>query len=51
MTTQMVFNIDKNLKKKAMTKAKKLGVSMSFILNHYVKGFVDGKYEIELVRK
>lgn len=46
MTTQVVFNIDKNLKKKAMTKAKKLGVPFSFVLNRATEGFVEGEWEI-----
>ena len=51
MTTQVVFNIDDKLKKKAMKKSKKIGVPFSFVLNKAVKRFVEGEWEVALVEE
>lgn len=51
MTTQVVFNIDSNLKKRAMIKSKKMGLPFSFFLNKAVKRFVEGKWEAVLVEE
>lgn len=49
MTTQVIFNIDKQLKEKAMKKAQKEGLPFSAVLKLATKAFVDGTLSINLV--
>ena len=49
MTTQVIFTIDKGLKKEAMQKARSFGLSFSSVLNLATRAFVDGKVDIQMV--
>lgn len=49
MNTQVVFKIDKNLKKKAMAKAKHEGIAFASILKLAAKAFVDGDLTLGLI--
>lgn len=51
MTTQVNFNIDTDLKRRAMRKADKEGVTLSFILQSATKAYVDGSINFGLVEK
>jgi antitoxin component of RelBE/YafQ-DinJ toxin-antitoxin module len=50
MITQVIFNIDSQLKAKAMKKAQKEGLPFSAILNFAIKAFVNGQIGIGLVQ-
>lgn len=47
----MVFNIDKNLKKRAMARSKKMGMPLSFILNKAIKNFAEGRWDVDIVEE
>ena len=49
MTTQVIFTIDKELKNKAMRKARSFGLPFSSVLNLATRAFVDGKINVEVV--
>jgi len=49
MTTQVIFTIDKRLKKEAMKKARSFGLPFSSVLNLATRAFVDGKINIGVV--
>ena len=49
MTTQVIFTIDKGLKKEAMRKARSFGLPFSSVLNLATRAFVDGKINIGVV--
>lgn len=49
MTTQVIFTIDKELKDKAMKKARSFGLPFSSVLNLATRAFVDGKINIGVV--
>jgi len=49
MTTQVIFTIDKDLKRKAMRKARSFGLPFSSVLNLATRAFVEGKVNVELV--
>ena len=49
MTTQVIFKIDKKLKKKAMAKAQNQGIAFASVLKLATKAFVDGDLTLELV--
>lgn len=51
MTTKVLFVMDKNLKEKAMKKARSFGLPFSSVLNLATKAFVDGKLNIEMVEE
>lgn len=51
MTTQVVFNTNSSLKKKVMAKSKKIGLSMSFMLNQAMERFANGKWEVVLTEE
>ncbi|MFA6463542.1 MAG: hypothetical protein WCV55_00895 [Candidatus Paceibacterota bacterium] len=51
MTTQVIFNLDKTLKAKAMKKAQSEGIPFSSVLKFATKAFVQGKLDMELVPK
>jgi antitoxin component of RelBE/YafQ-DinJ toxin-antitoxin module len=46
MITQVIFTMDKNLKYKAMKKARSFGLPFSSVLNITTQAFVDGKINI-----
>ena len=46
MTTQVIFTIKKELKEKAMRKARSFGLPFSSVLNLATRAFVDGKINI-----
>lgn len=43
MATQISFTADENLKRKALEKAKKEGITLKALLIYAMKGFVEGK--------
>ena len=49
MTTQVIFTMDRNLKDKAMRKARSFGFPFSSVLNLATRAFVDGKINIGVV--
>ena len=49
MTTQVIVNVDKNLKIQAMKKAKREGIPFSAVLKLAIKAFVDGRLSVGLV--
>ncbi|MEI6345832.1 MAG: hypothetical protein WCO79_01180 [bacterium] len=49
MTTQVIFNIDKNLKDRAMKKARSEGLPFGVVLKLATKAFVDGTLGVNLV--
>jgi len=49
MTTQVIFTMDRNLKDKAMRKARSFGLPFSSVLNLATRAFVDGKINIGVV--
>jgi hypothetical protein len=46
MTTQVAFKTDAALKKKALQKALKKGVALTFVFNEFLKDFVEKDYEV-----
>jgi len=46
MNSQVVFNIDSELKQKAMQKAKKDGITMKTLLNLFLKWYVDEDFNL-----
>lgn len=49
MTTQVVFKIDKKLKKKAMAKAQHDGITFTSVLKLATKAFVEGDLMLGLI--
>jgi len=49
MTTQVIFNIDKKLKIKAMKKAQSEGLPFGAILKLATKAFVEGTFDVGLI--
>ena len=49
MTTQVIFNIDKKLKIKAMKKAQSEGLPFGAVLKLATKAFVEGTFDVGLV--
>ena len=49
MTTQVIFTIDRKLKKEAMRKARSFGLPFSSVLNLATRAFVDGHINVEMV--
>ncbi len=51
MNTQVIFNIDKSLKEKAMKKARAEGVPFASVLKFATKAFVEGDFSIGMVER
>ncbi len=51
MTTKTIFNMDTQLKKMAMKKAKSEGITLTSFLNFAVKGYVEGNLKMTLIDK
>jgi hypothetical protein len=49
MTTQVIVNVDKNLKIQAMKKAKREGIPFSAVLKLAIKAFVDGHLNVGFI--
>lgn len=49
MTTQVIFKVDKKLKKKAMKKAQNEGIAFSSVLKLATQAYVKGNLDVELV--
>ncbi len=49
MTTQVIFKIDKNLKDRAMKKAKGEGIPFASVLKLATKAYVDGQLDVGIV--
>ena len=48
MTTQVSFTADKDLKNRALEKAKSQGITLKALLTYAMKGFVDGKISLSI---
>lgn len=48
MATQVSFTADKDLKRKALLKAKNEGITLKAVLIYAMKGFVEGKISLGL---
>lgn len=48
MNTQVIFNIDKKLKEKAMKKSRREGVAFSSVLKLATKAFVEGDLDVRM---
>lgn len=48
MATQVSFTADKDLKKKALLRAKNEGITLKAVLIYAMKGFVEGKLSLGL---
>lgn len=48
MNTQVIFNIDKKLKEKAMKKSRSEGIAFSSILKLATKAFVEGDLDVRM---
>lgn len=51
MTTQVIFKVDKQLKNRAMRKAKAQGVSFASVLKMATRAFVDGSLAVTLIKQ
>ena len=51
MTTQVIFKLDRALKKKAQKKAAQEGISFSPMLQLATRSYVDGKLDVGIVPK
>ena len=49
MNTQVIFQIDKKLKNRAMSKAQKEGITFTSILKLATKAFADGNLTVGLI--
>ncbi len=49
MITQVIFKIDKKLKKKAMAKAQNEGIAFASVLKLATKAFIDGDLTLGLI--
>lgn len=49
MATQVSFTADKELKDKALEKAKQEGITLKALLTYSMKSFVDGKISFTLI--
>lgn len=47
MTTKAIFTIDKKLKQAAMKKARKHGTTLSAVLNHATRAYVDNQFALD----
>lgn len=48
MNTQVIFNIDKKLKEKAMRKSRSEGIAFSSVLKLATKAFVEGDLDVRI---
>lgn len=48
MTTQIAFKIKDNIKKAAMKRANKEGITLSAFLKTAVKSFADGRFKLDI---
>lgn len=46
---QIIFKVDKDLKRKAVEKSKRKGMPLSYFLKHALKAFVDGRLSLSLL--
>jgi antitoxin component of RelBE/YafQ-DinJ toxin-antitoxin module len=51
MNTQVIFNLDKKLKEKAMKKSRSEGVAFSSVLKLATKAFVEGDLDVRMIPK
>lgn len=51
MNTQVIFNLDKKLKERAMKKAQNQGLPFGAILKLATQAFVDGDFSVGLISK
>lgn len=51
MTTQVAVRTDFRLKKEALSKAQKQGLTLSFIVNRLLKDYVEEDYEVLFQKK
>lgn len=51
MITQVVFNVDKKIKDKAMKRAKSIGVPFASYLKAATRAFADGNVGMDIVRE
>ena len=51
MTTQVVFNANSIVKKKAMARSKKMGMPLSFVLNKAITNFAEGRWDVDIVEE
>lgn len=49
MTTKTIFNMDTQLKKLAMKKAKSDGITLTSFLNFAIKSYVTGQLKMQLI--
>jgi hypothetical protein len=49
MTTQVIFKLDRDLKKKAQKKAAAEGISFSTMLNLATRSYVEGKLSVGVI--
>jgi hypothetical protein len=50
MTTQVIFKIEKNLKDKAIKKAKSEGIALASMLKMATKAFIAGEFTVGLIQ-
>lgn len=51
MNTQVIFNLDKKLKERAMKKAQNQGIPFGAVLKLATQAFVDGDFSIGIISK
>lgn len=51
MTTQLAIRTEMNLKRSALKKAKKQGLTLSFVVNRLLRDYVEENYEVSLKKK
>ncbi|HEY4505977.1 MAG TPA: hypothetical protein VJJ24_00785 [Candidatus Paceibacterota bacterium] len=51
MTTQIVFNIDRKIKAKAMKRAKSAGVPFAVFLKMATEAFAEGQYRVGIISR
>lgn len=51
MTTTIIFNTDPKLKKAAMQKARKQGITLTTVLNLATRKFVDDELEVDIIAR
>jgi ribosomal protein S4 len=48
MTTKVIFNMDKKLKESALRKARKLGTTLTTVLNLATKAYVEDRLQVDI---
>ena len=51
MTSKTIFNMDSTLKKEAMKKAKREGLTLSDILNFSTRAYISGDIQVRIVSR